>query len=134
MTSRKTEIVVYYMCWKKLCAQELKMYYKLLPGFIEVVFHNDDRGMTVIDLQSTVPDKEHGTHLMKHACTAALSRGITKVRLDDCSDRYRKDHNIYTKVGMLYETDGGPEMTGNAIDIAAYMTDTEPPQIYALNL
>lgn len=70
---------------------------------------------------------------MVHACNEAKKRGIITITLDDCSDRYRQPHNIYTKLGMKYDNeDGGPEMTGQVNDISRYATVTAAPIIDAL--
>lgn len=132
MTTKQTEIVVYYIAHKEMCIQELKQCYQNIPGFIEVVFH---KTMDVIDLQSTVPRHEYATHLFLHACREAKIRGINIVNLDDCSDHHRSEHNIYTKLGMEYEDkDSGPEMMGDISKIIKYQTKTESPKIYTLNL
>ena len=66
--SKSAEIVVYYIANSPLCVQELKMYHKLIPGLIEVIFHNDS--MTVIDLQSR--QKGGGSAMMVHAAKEAI--------------------------------------------------------------
>jgi hypothetical protein len=130
--SFNTEIVVYYIYDKEISIQELKYIYNILPGFIEVVFHQN---MTVINLQSIYPGNGYGTHLMIHACNEAKKRGISTITLDDCSDRYRSQHNIYTKIGMKYDNENyGPEMNGNIKDISTYKTDSNSPVIYSLVL
>lgn len=127
------EIVVYYISNRELCIQELQIYHKNLC-VIEVIFHKNDGTMSVLDLQSTVPGKEYGTHLIIKACNEAEKRDISIVTLDDCSNRYRKSHNIYTKLGMTYEEDWGPEMTGSTKKIANLKTHTDTPKIYSLSL
>jgi hypothetical protein len=125
------EIVVYYIANKKLCVQELKTYHKLIPGFIEVVFHPDEKSMTVIDLHSARPGNSYATHLMVYACNEAVKRRISTITLDDCSDNYRKNRNIYTNVGMKYvNSEGGPEMIGNTKTISMYEPSTVSPMIY----
>lgn len=119
------EIVVYYIAKKKT--------YKDIPAFIEVIFNFQDGTMSVINLQSTNPGKEYATHLFLHACQEAKKRGISIITLDDCSDRYRKHHNIYTKLGMTYDDKiGGPEMSGKVDDISKYKTITDAPVIYSI--
>jgi hypothetical protein len=136
-SSPKFSIVVYYISPNKLCIQDLKKYYKSLPGFIEVVNHPKERSMYIIDLQSIHPGNEYATHLMIHACEEARKMGITSVNLDDCSSRYRSPHNIYTKLGMKYEDyDGGPEMSGKIDDIirCKNISKTDAPVIFKMNL
>lgn len=129
--SLNIKIVVYYIAGKEFCIQGLKMYHKILPGMIEVIFHPES--MSIIDLHSARPGNGYGTHLIVHACKEAVKLGITKVTVDDCSDMYRQENNIYTKVGMKYEDDG-PEMFGSVNEIAEYKTSFDAPVIYSLVL
>lgn len=115
--SQSVEIMVYYVAKSALCAQELKMYHKIIPALIEVIYHKDS--MTVINLQSR--QKGGGSALMAHAAKEALKRGIDQIDLDDCSDRYNQKNNLYTKMGMEYVSAGdGPEMEGSAAKISTY--------------
>lgn len=118
----KSEIVVYYISDYPLCLQELKMYHKIIPGLIEVIFHTDS--MTVIDLQSR--QKGGGSAMMVHAAKESIKRGIDRIDLDDCTDRYNQGDNIYLKMGMKYVSAGdGPEMVGSSATIAVYPLNTE---------
>jgi hypothetical protein len=131
------DIVVHYIYRRELSIQELKMYHKILPGFVEVVYNKptptEEGSMIVIDLQSNNPHHEYGTHLMMKAAEGAKTRGIENITLDDFSDRYRVDHNIYIKLGLTYEDhDGGPEMVGLVDDVLNYNTNTEPPKVWTL--
>jgi len=129
------EIVLYYIAKRQFCIEEIKQIYKTLPASIEVLFIPKDVSMSVIDLRSTNHGKEYATHLFLHACREAKKRGISTITLDDCSDRYRKHHNIYTKLGMKYNDEtGGPEMTGKVEDISKYKTITNTPFIYSIVL
>jgi hypothetical protein len=126
----KSEIVMYYIYKKKLSLEKLKKN-KQLSAFIEVVFQPQDKNITIINLQSKLQGKEYATHLILHICKNAKNKGISTITLDDCSDRYRSDNNLYTKIGMTYDNeDGGPEMSGKIDDILKYRTLTETPTIY----
>ena len=57
--------------------------------------------------------KGFATRLLIYACCHARKYGITKIEVDDCTDRYRQDHNFYTKNGFKYVENTGPEMVGN---------------------
>jgi len=106
------EVAVYYIASKKLDLSDLATNYKDIKGIIEVVF---DDVMTITHMRSKV--KGYGTVLFLYACEEAKKRNIELVELDDCSDRYRKPHNIYIKLGMNYIDDYGPEMIGCIRDI-----------------
>jgi hypothetical protein len=129
------ENFVYYIENKKLCIKQLNKSYKTIPALIDVIFNYDDEVVIIRDLHSKKPGKEYATHLIITACQQAKKRGILTVKLDDCSDRYRKKHNIYTKLGMKYDNEeGGPEMSGLVYNICNYKTITKKPFIYSLRI
>lgn len=120
--SKYSQIVVYYISNSPMCVQELKIYHKSITGLVEVIFHSDS--MTVIDLQSR--RKGNGSALVVHAAKEAIKRGIDRIDLDDCTDLYNRDDNIYLKMGMKYVSAGdGPEMVGSAVTVAAYPLNTK---------
>ena len=83
-------------------------------GFINVVYDSKDRVATIMNLESIITGKGYATHLIVHVCKQAISKGIITIELDDCSSHYRKDNNIYTKLGLSYiDNEYGPEMIGN---------------------
>ena len=88
--------------------------------------------MTVVDLQSTTVNMGYGTQLMIKACKEAVKVGIYKVFLDDCSSRYRKPNNIYTKLGMVYTQEEGPEMIGDTRIISRIDSNHKLPIIHTL--
>lgn len=106
-------------------------------GFAHVAFDTKDNVVTIMNLESIIKGKGYGTHLIVHVCKEAIRKGITTVELDDCSSHYRKDHNIYTKLGLSYvDNEHGPEMKGNTSKIyelgSKYLevTDLPPPLDY----
>lgn len=119
-----SEVVLYYFYHKELCTQEIIISYKLLPSVIEVVY---GESMTIVDLRSSVNGKGYATALLVYASKEAVRRGITVINLDDCSDKWRKPYNIYTKVGFEYVDEYGPEMTGDPLIISKYPTVTNLP-------
>ena len=129
------EVFVYYISKKEFSIQEIKQIYQDLPASIEVLFSPKDYSMSVINLHSNNHGKEYATHLFLHSCRQAKKRGISIITLDDCSDRYRKNGNIYTKLGMKYSDEtGGPEMTGEVDYISKYETITDVPVIYYIQV
>jgi len=46
--------------------------------------------------------KGYARGLLKYFLANAMSHGAIYVELDDCSDNYRKSHNIYLKYGFEY--------------------------------
>ncbi len=54
-----------------------------------------------------------GSYLMFIAICYAKSLDIQNIKLDDMSDGYRSEHNIYKRIGLEYEDENsGPEMVG----------------------
>ena len=54
-----------------------------------------------------------GSYLMFIAICYAKSLDIQNIKLDDMSDGYRSEHNIYKRIGLEYEDENsGPEMIG----------------------
>ena len=123
-----SETVLYYFADKKLSIEEIKMYYKNIPALIEVVYSDC---MTVINLQSNDNGKGYAISLLVHASKEAIKRGILYIELDDCSDGYRKNYNIYTKLGIEYvDFESGPEMKGYVHTVSRFPISNLPLQIY----
>lgn len=118
--SENTETVVYYID-------------NISEGCIEVVFSINEGTVTVKYIESQIPGREYGIHLMLHACKEALKQGISTIVLDDCSSRHRTMHNMYTKIGMLYDDISGPEMSGQTDVISQYNTKSLTPIILRYN-
>jgi len=51
-----------------------------------------------------------GSLLLNQLIEFAKNQRITQIMLDDMTDRYRKQHNIYLKHGFKYINEFGPEM------------------------
>jgi len=73
---------------------------------------NDDRVFWLMTLY--VPsDMRHrgvGRNLMLHIATECISTGCRRINLDDMSDRYNQDDNIYVNMGFTYRPCYTPEM------------------------
>jgi ribosomal protein S18 acetylase RimI-like enzyme len=54
-----------------------------------------------------------GTYLLKKFIKNLDDLGVIHVELDDVSDNYKKNKNIYIKFGFKYKRDDGPEMTAS---------------------
>ncbi len=105
---------VVYSVVRKNCNKQL--------SYVEIVGSITEKEMRVISVKSFEKNKGHATNLMIHACRDYLSNHKytnAKIYLDDCSDRFRNPHNLYTKLGMSYDDITGPEMTGSVRHIAA---------------
>ena len=72
------------------------------------------RGSTITSLyiDSEFRNQGYGKKLLELFLTEAFSYNALHVELDDCSDNYRKQHNIYIKYGFKYDNNDN-HMYGN---------------------
>ena len=107
--------MIYYIGETRLSLYEFQHRHpdEPLPAYVSTVFDLNEKTMTVTWIHSSIPNKGYGTTLMGEVAIAAKLAGVETILLDDMSDRYRKPHNIYTKLGLKYENNEGPEMIGN---------------------
>ena len=104
-----SERKIYYISDYDFQEKEMDIENEHLHGFADVIFNT--HSVNVLSLLSS--SKGCGTYLMVHISKEAIKMGIDIIELDDCSDRYNKSHNLYTKLGLLYlEAGEGPEMSG----------------------
>ena len=54
--------------------------------------------------------KGYGTLLLKLVENFATRNKVSKIIVDDCSDRFGQEKNIYVKFGFKYVVPGHPEM------------------------
>lgn len=61
-----------------------------------------------------VPEKmrnyKKATQLVYNVCVYCYRKEIKYIELDDMSDNYRYENNVYSKCGFKYKDDTGPEM------------------------
>ena len=108
---------IYYIDSEPLTFKEYNATKTWLPGYIETTWDLYDKEIEVNYINSTVKNKGIGTLLFCTAMQIAHQRGIQTIDLDDSSDRYRDHNNIYTKLGLFYVEEYGPEMSGYCSDV-----------------
>lgn len=66
----------------------------------------DDRCLYInfVDILPEYQNKGFGILLIEQILNEAASNGVVHVELDDCSDRYRNNHNIYINCGFKYKS------------------------------
>lgn len=79
-------------------------------AYITFLFNYEDKYTTIIYLNSIKQNKGYGSNLLRECINDCLKLGAVLFTLDDMSDRYRSQHNIYTKFGFVYIHEHGPEM------------------------
>jgi hypothetical protein len=74
-----------------------------------------NESLNIIRLEIDEPHrcKGFGSLLLNNVFLDARAKNIFKVYLIDHSDRRRKINNIYTKFGLIYESNSGNRMTGH---------------------
>lgn len=80
---------------------------------IEYIY-TDDSVLQITSLQTkpAYRGRGHASRLLKQVMREAKKAGMRTIELDDMSDRYRQEGNIYLAHGLRYVSDSGPEMTG----------------------
>ena len=81
-----------------------------IVGYITYVISNNNCTITSINIIK--PNKGYGTILLNEVIKDIKEyfSNIKQIDLDDMSDQFRKEHNIYIKFGFKYINDYGPEM------------------------
>ncbi len=73
----------------------------------------DKTVMLISDLNTLPAHRGQGyaSQLIRRAIWEARRNRCLYIKLDDCSDGFQTEHNIYLKNGFTYEREGLPEMT-----------------------
>jgi len=71
--------------------------------------------ITLFKIKKHFQNKKHGTRLLQYYIQLCKDSNVKHIELDDMTDNYRKNNNIYIKVGFVYINDDGPEMRLNLI-------------------
>ena len=100
-----------------------------MDSYIQIVLDYKEKIITVINLQSNKKNKEYATYLITYSAKLAFENKIYKMVLDDCTNRYRKSNNLYLKLGLTYDDDFGPEMSGSTEKIMNFKKVTKQPEI-----
>jgi GNAT superfamily N-acetyltransferase len=80
------------------------------------VYPDWDKTVMFLSDLNTLPEyrrQGYATQLIRRAIWEARRNGCTKIKLDDCSDGFNTEHNIYLKTGFTYRQKGLPEMILN---------------------
>lgn len=85
----------------------------VLTGTCDFYTNYQNETIYIISLNVIEQNKGYGTILMHMVLQKAYDNGIYYVELADVSDRYRKPHNIYTKIGLHYSSANDNDMKGN---------------------
>lgn len=66
--------------------------------------------LTWIKTNNEYQKKGYASKLINHMINYCRDSQISEINLDDMTDNYRKDNNLYLKNGFKYVDDNGPEM------------------------
>jgi GNAT superfamily N-acetyltransferase len=80
-------------------------------AYISGIIDNEILGITSLFVPGHMRGQGLGTYLIKKLIINAYNdKNIKIIELDDMSDNYRKNNNIYKKLGFYYCERCGPEM------------------------
>ena len=98
-----------------------KAYKGYIQGSYEII-GNKRRGIIHnLWVEEKFRNKKIGRYLLRKLIIKMFDIGIVHIELDDMSDNYRKEHNIYIKHGFKYKYKTGPEMYGNTRQLIIYI-------------
>lgn len=79
-------------------------------GWCNASVNDNEMTITWFETNKIYRKKGLGDKLLKHVIEYARNNGISRILLDDMSDKAFKRNNIYLKNGFVYLEDGHPEM------------------------
>lgn len=79
-------------------------------GYINTIIKNNICTITSFIIKEEYRNNGYGTFLLKKIIRYCLKNNIKKIELDDMSDNFNKENNIYIKNGFRYIENGFPEM------------------------
>ena len=79
---------------------------------IEYVIDQTNHNCIIINFETVEKYRNmgHGINLLTKFINYMKLLGISTILLDDCSDNFNSQNNIYIKCGFLYIIEGFPEM------------------------
>jgi len=105
---------VMYLCDDKVeCNYEDSIYEPNIIAYIK--FYVDDTtdcaDINTVHVKENYRGRGYSLFLLLKTIVYLASINIDSVQLDDTSDKYRQEHNLYKLVGFKYIADYGAEMT-----------------------
>ena len=89
----------------------IKMYYqKYMIGILYAIYQFEDCYIADFNVNEEYQNKGYGSLLMEYLIDHCKENNIRKIILDDMSDRFNQEHNIYLKFGFKYISNNFPEM------------------------
>jgi hypothetical protein len=89
----------------------------IIPGFIQSVWCPISKILTIQYINSIMNGVGLGYALMAACIEDGCRAGMKIAELDDMSDRFMKDHNLYVNMGFVYIELGLPEMVVQIDDV-----------------
>ena len=84
-----------------------------VTAYIETIWDFIGKEVTINAIETKIRNVGIGTMLINLVIDKAKSENYNVIVLDDMSKNYRKENNIYKKLGFVYVSDNGPEMIYN---------------------
>jgi GNAT superfamily N-acetyltransferase len=81
-------------------------------AWADMVFDDDENEVIIkwIETHPQYRNKGYAKQVLRAIIAFAKQKGYYRIILDDMSDNYMSEHNLYKSVGFHYIEDGQPEM------------------------
>jgi len=107
-------ILLYYVGEKALTLEDFERHNTNVPSRLIATLGSE---LTILSLHSNDKGEGFGMYLISAVCREAYESGVTRVVLDDMTDRRGKKNNIYVRLGLTYIDPDYPEMEGDTREI-----------------
>ena len=81
-------------------------------SYASCYFNNTDNVCMIINLHTIEKHRGYGYgyKILEYIKRICIERNIQTIELDDCTDLFGQDNNIYLKAGFKYKEENQPEM------------------------
>jgi hypothetical protein len=90
-----------------------------LLSSLDTVWDFNEKKIGILGIHTSLNQRNKGyaSLLIVISCIIAERFGLDIIELDDCSDNFKKQKNLYTNLSFRYIEDGFPEMIGSTKQI-----------------
>jgi len=110
---------IYFLHNKTIPIDELNNFINLkqvnFVSLLEIIWDFNEKNIGIIFIQTNFNhrNKGYGSLLIIMSCIIAERFGLDTIELDDASDNFKKQKNLYTNLSFKYVENGSPEMIGS---------------------
>ena len=90
-----------------------------LLSLLDTIWDFNEKKVGILGIHTSLNQRNKGyaSLLIIISCIIAEKFGLDRIELDDCSDNFKKEKNLYTNLSFRYIEDGFPEMIGSVKQI-----------------